>query len=549
MLLGPVLAGLAGTLVPALGHMPAIGEIGWSLSAFRALFDWPGLMDATRLSLVTGLAATFLSLLITVLILSGWHGTRTARWVEAALSPLLAVPHAAAAFGIAFLIAPSGWIARVFSPWLTGWDRPPDLLIVNDPAGIALILGLVSKEVPFLLLMSLAALPQTQPRRSMLIARTLGYGRVTGWVKTILPQLYARIRLPVYAVLAYSMTVVDMAMILGPNTPPPLSVQIVRWSASPDLHQFLTAAAGAVLQLALVLLALGLWRCGEVLLRAPAQRWIGEGTRGRNDWILRVIGLAAAVLIAGFLFAGLFGQFLWSVAGFWSFPDIAPDGLSLRTWQRHLPEMAGPTINALVIAIAATAIALPLTIACLEAEQRFGLRPGTRALWLLYLPLLVPQVAFLPGLRMMMLEAGLPSSVGAVIGAHLVFVLPYVFLSLSDPYRKWDSRFATAGATLGAGPGRIFWSVRLPMLLAPILTAGAVGLAVSIAQYLPTLIIGGGRVPTLTTEALALAAGGNRRIIGAYALAQTGLVVIGFALAILAPRLIWSNRRDMRGQE
>ncbi|NIN07531.1 MAG: ABC transporter permease, partial [Planctomycetales bacterium] len=211
------------------------------------------------------------------------------------------------------------------------------------------------------MLMSLAALPQTQPRRSMLIARTLGYGRVTGWVKTILPQLYARIRLPVYAVLAYSMTVVDMAMILGPNTPPPLSVQIVRWSASPDLHQFLTAAAGAVLQLALVLLALGLWRCGEVLLRAPAQRWIGEGTRGRNDWILRVIGLAAAVLIAGFLFAGLFGQFLWSVAGFWSFPDIAPDGLSLRTWQRHLPEMAGPTINALVIAIAATAIALPLT--------------------------------------------------------------------------------------------------------------------------------------------------------------------------------------------
>ena len=70
------------------------------------------------------------------------------------------------------------------------------------------------------------------------------------------------------------------------------------------------------------------------------------------------------------------------------------------------------------------------------------------------------------------------------------------------------------------------------MLLAPILTAAAVGFAVSVGQYLPTLLIGGGRVETLTTEAVALAAGGDRRLIGVYALMQTLAPFAGFALAL-----------------
>ncbi|NHX28025.1 hypothetical protein HA397_29265, partial [Escherichia coli] len=52
---------------------------------------------------------------------------------------------------------------------------------------------------------------------------------------------------------------------------------------------------------------------------------------------------------------------------------------------------------------------------------------------------------------------------------------------------------------------------------------------------------------TLTTEAVALAAGGDRRVIGIYALAQTGVVVLGFAAAIGLPRLVWANRRGLRG--
>mgnify|MGYP006203993529 CR=1 FL=1 len=78
-----------------------------------------------------------------------------------------------------------------------------------------LILALVVKEVPFLLLMILSALPQTDAARRMMLCRTLGYGRVHGFALTVLPALYPQLRLLVYAVLAYAMTSVETALILG----------------------------------------------------------------------------------------------------------------------------------------------------------------------------------------------------------------------------------------------------------------------------------------------------------------------------------------------
>ena len=545
-MLGPVLAGLGGTLAPAFGYFPAVGATDFSAAPFRALFEWPGLPAAARLSVTTGFLATGLSLLIVALITAGWLGTRAFAVVERALSPLLSVPHAAAALGLAFLIAPSGWIARALSPGLTGWEQPPDWLIVQDPLGLTMVSGLIIKEVPFLLLMTLVALGQVQAANRMAVARSLGYGRVTGFLKGVFPQVYTQIRLPVYVVLAYSMSVVDVAVILGPNTPPTLSVQIVRWMSDPDIAMRLQAAAGATLQLILVLAALGLWRLGEIGIAWLGYRWVTTGRRGAFDGMFRGLGMIAAGVCALAVTLGLFGLAVWSMAGFWAFPDVWPDQITTRTWMRQTPALMDSITATFVIAIVATLVAVTLTVGCLEAEYRYGLRLTRRGLWLLYLPLIVPQIAFLPGLQAWMLSIGAENGVGPVIAAHVVFVLPYVFLSLGDPFRAWDTRYAVIACAMGAGPDRVLWRVRLPMLLRPVLTACAVGFAVSVGQYLPTLLIGGGRVQTLTTEAVALAAGGDRRVIGIYGLAQTVAALLPFALALAIPTLVWRNRRGVR---
>ena len=544
-LLGPVAAGLLGTIAPAFGYLPAIGALSFTPEPMRDLLGWPGLGAAVRLSLTTGVGATAASLAIVVAIGASWQGTRVFALLQRALSPLLAVPHAAAAFGLAFLIAPSGWLARLASPWGTGWERPPDLLVVQDPWGLALTAGLIAKEVPFLLLVTIAALAQADSTRSLTTARALGYRREAAWLKTVFPRVYAQIRLPVYVVLAFSMSVVDVAMILGPNAPPTLSVQIVRWMGDPDLALRLRAAAGSLLQLALVLGTLGFWRIGERAVAALGGRWLEGGGRGGCLAALRPVSIGLAGVSAASVLLGFAVLALWSLAGFWSFPDALPE-LTLRTWSEGAGSLARPLRETAIIAGAATALALVLAIGCLEAEARYGLRMTRRALWLLYLPLVVPQIAFLPGLQTLMLQVGVDSGRGAVIAAHLVFVLPYVFLSLGDPFRAWDGRYGTVARSLGTGPDGVLWRVRLPMLLAPVLTAAAVGFAVSVGQYLPTLMIGAGRVATLTTEAVALASGGDRRVIGLFALTQTGAALVPFALALALPRLVWANRRGLR---
>ena len=183
-----------------------------------------------------------------------------------------------------------------------------------------------------------------------------------------------------------------------------------------------------------------------------------------------------------------------------------------------------------------------LALLCLIREHETGRIAGRGALALIYLPLIVPQVAFLFGLQLLFIlrrRTGLPS----LVIAHLVFVLPYVFLSLSDPWRAYDRRYEAVAAGLGKGRLTTLLRVRMPMLLRAILTAAAVGFAVSVGLYLPTLLIGAGRITTITTEAVALASGGNRRVIGVYAFLQWPCRRWASWLQPLVPALIFRNRR------
>lgn len=124
LMIGPVSAGLIGTLLPAFGILPALGGTSVSLDPWAALFAQPGLAASVRLSFVTGVMATAISVAIVMLFCAAWQGTRIFHAMQRILSPILSVPHATAAFGLAFLIAPSGWIVRLVAQLAVGIGRP-----------------------------------------------------------------------------------------------------------------------------------------------------------------------------------------------------------------------------------------------------------------------------------------------------------------------------------------------------------------------------------------------------------------------------------------
>jgi putative thiamine transport system permease protein len=247
LILLPLLFGTAGVLLPAFGYNPAVASAASFTAAAEPASSGAGNgRQPVALTLTTGIAATLLSLAICLLIVSCCWQTRWWAWVRASLPPVLAIPHVAFAIGLVFLFSPSGWLVRLLTPWLTGWQRPPDWQVIQDPLGLALTLAMVLKETPFLLLMCLAAFSQIDIQRQMWIGRSLGYRPVTVWWKLLIPQLYPLIRLPVLAVLVYSLSVVDMAILLGPNRPPTFAVVVFEWFREPDLALLNRAAAGAL---------------------------------------------------------------------------------------------------------------------------------------------------------------------------------------------------------------------------------------------------------------------------------------------------------------
>jgi putative thiamine transport system permease protein len=530
----PVVAGLALTLAPAFGYLPALGGRQLSLAPWRVLFDDPGFWSAIRLTLFVGFSATAISLALAFAGLSaGAH-----RWAVL-LPPLLATPHSAMAIGLAFLLAPSGWLMRLASPWATGFLTPPDIATVNDPFGFSLILGLVLKETPFLVAASLAALARLPSAEHLSAARALGYRPAAAWLLIVAPQLYKQIRLPLYTTLAYSLSVVDMALVLASSHPGPLSLLGLRWFLSPDLALIFPAAAAATLQLLLVIAAMGVWRIGERLAALGLRFRVETGRRGALlEATARAVALLTKLALALALLS-LAALGLWSLAWRWPFPRALPESWSLQIWREQIPQLVQPLLDTLSLASVSTCVALALAVAWLEADDRAGRKSDLTAI---YLPLLAPQLAFLFGVETLFAWARLDGGFAAVAWAHSLFVFPYVLLAMADPWRALDRRYARAAMALGASKNRVLLRVKLPILASPLAFAFALGVSVSVAQYLSTLFAGGGRIATLTTEALSRASGGDRRVAAVAAFLQAAVPLIAFGLDALTPRRLGSPR-------
>ena len=523
----------AATALLLLVGLPLLAVTALSL---RALFDaaaWVSLvgdaqwLPALGLTLWTGLASTALAWWITAgLLAQGFVRQRLGALLRG-LPVMLATPHAAFAIGLVFLIAPSGWILRALSPWLTGFDWPPPWSTTQDPWGLGLIVALTLKEIPFLLWTAATQLQRDDVRQRWraehTLAQTLGYAPQRAWWRVVWPQLAPRLFWPLLAVLAYGLTVVDMALVIGPASPPTLAVLAWQWLQDADLAiNARGAAAGGVLALAVLAAALG-WRALQATMARRARRASGE--RGRPTrtaatlpglWLLG--GVYAAVLLA--LAVG-------SVAGVWRFPALWPEALTAQAWLSVWASLdtVGTTLG---LALASTALSLVWCVAWLELSPRAwdqALRP------LLYLPLVLPAVLWVVGLYSVALQWQLEGQWLGLMLAHTVMVLPYVLLALSPAYLGFDPRAAQLSDSLGHSRAAFLWRVKWPLLRRSLTASAAVGFAVSVTQYLPTLYIGAGRFATVTTEAVTLAAGAQRSLTSAYAGLQFLLPVLAFGLA------------------
>jgi putative thiamine transport system permease protein len=531
----PVATGLTGAL-----------SIGFSRTAWQEVLNTPGLVRSLGLSVWTGTIATGMAVILGHLTVAlagtrGWcRGLRALSW------PLLASPHLALAIGLVLLLSPSGLLLRLLSPWATGFVQPPDWATVQDPWGIALICGLAIKETPFVILVLLGALAQVDAERLMLQSSVLGYGRIKGWLVAVAPTLHRQGRLAITAVLIFGVTNVEMALPLGPSAPPTVSILLLRWFTAPDLAWRPQAFSGAWLLLMTTMACLAsLYGCAALTKRLWS-RWATSGARARRDSVLSALIVASAVVAFGLGLLALVALLLRTVGHAWRFPRVVPQPVSLDAWRSVAPDLGASLTTTVILGLLT---ALITVIIVLMAAESLHDQPLVRRRigFVLFIPLLLPQMAYLFGWQVLLVRCGLDGTRFAVAWSHAIFALPYVWAVLADARASLNSGYKATAYVLGAGATRTWFTVTAPLLLRSILLALALAFSVSVAVYLPTLFAGAGRVSTLATEAAASIASGNIRSAAANAQVQMLAPFAMFVAAGLFGHALFRHRRGVPG--
>ncbi len=165
----------------------------------------------------------------------------------------------------------------------------------------------------------------------------------------------------------------------------------------------------------------------------------------------------------------------------------------------------------------------------------------------MFVPLVIPDISLMFGLSGFWAALRLDGHWLTVLWAHLLFTIPYCWLIVAGPFRNFNEGLVISARLLGAGRWGAFFRVKIPGLAAPILAGFGIAALVSASLYLPTLLAGGGRITTLATESIALSQSGDRRLLGALALAMMVLPLIAVEGSALAPKWLLRNRSGLNG--
>ncbi|WP_341937396.1 ABC transporter permease [Marinimicrobium sp. C2-29] len=523
----PVLA----SLLPYLGQVVDLNS-----PAITGFLNSPGLVTALVYSLLLAFTAPLLAC-YTALAFGYYRPRRLLGW----LSPFLSIPHLAFAVGVLFLFSPTGWLVRALHSLLGVFESPPASALLADRSWFTLFWVLLLKEIPFLLLMVQSALTQIPAERYLQAGQTLGHSRRASWWLLVVPELLTRLRLPMAAVVIYTLSVVDVPLLIGPNLPGVWAQQVFQWQQDFSAQAAHSAVVGSLLLLALALTLLWLNRQHERVYTGLL-RWHRRTDLMTPRWLSRVGSALQSVarlwlpLMALISLGVLAALLVWSFAGSWFYPDLWPGAFSLSTWQSEWPFLLPLLGQTLRLALISASVGLVAALVCLEWQAR---RDRYWPQWILLLGLFVPQLPLVMGWQFGLSAFRLDPHWGWVLWAHCVFTFPYAYLMLSGDYRRFNRRWLLVGQSLGYSSLVCWFRLLLPILKQPVIYAWVIAFSVSVAQYLPTQLVGAGRVVTITTEAVNIGSGGDRRLLGFYALWQ---MLLPLALLLLAALIIWRRR-------
>ena len=212
---------------------------------------------------------------------------------------------------------------------------------------------------------------------------------------------------------------------------------------------------------------------------------------------LRPLSGPARVLLT--LFTGLVVLFLFlpmlivvvlsfSPLSYLSFP---PPGVSLR-WYQGLPsdpEWLHALWSSLKVAVPVSGLSVGLGVAAalVAVRGRVAWRGGFAAL--VAAPMMVPHIVLAIGMYPTMVDAGLSGTFAAIVLAHTVIAMPFVFITVRASLQGYSPALEQAAMTMGASGWVAFRRVTLPMVLPGVITGAVFAFTASFDELMLSLFL------------------------------------------------------------
>ena len=154
---------------------------------------------------------------------------------------------------------------------------------------------------------------------------------------------------------------------------------------------------------------------------------------------------------------------------------------------------------------------------------------------LILLPLIIPSFVTSMGIYFTFIKMGLAETLLGVILIHTVLTLPYYIRSTVVGYGTLGEGYEMMGRIMGANGLKRFFYITLPHIMPSVIAGSSLVIIVSFAQYLNTLIIGGGRIITVPILMFPYISSGD---MGAGAVYSFSYILINFLLIFLLEKSV-----------
>jgi len=162
----------------------------------------------------------------------------------------------------------------------------------------------------------------------------------------------------------------------------------------------------------------------------------------------------------------------------------------------HNEPMFAALLNSLKVASATSVFATVLGIFGAKAVTRYRMPGKAPAVFVIMLPLVIPEIIMGVALLILVTRIGIPLSLYTVTLGHILISVPFAMATLMSRFEGFDRSMEEAAADLGDNAWWTFWRVTFPMVFPGVLASLLLCFTISFDEFIMAFFLAGTE-PTL----------------------------------------------------